>query len=229
MSWDHRKLGGGVLILRDATPEDAAGLEDIRVRAWLHAYAGKAEQDVFDALQPRTSSAGSTNGSEMIDGDSPITSVRAVEDDGELTGFCAVAAPTRDDDEPEGVAEIVALYIDPDAQRRGYGRALLDDAIASLSADEWKEVTVWTLEDNFRSLPLYESRGFKHDGSVRTESGWFVADVRLREDAQPDLPSGTLPEQRAVGLSRQPSSAIITTNAFCSSLSSKVVSNSERA
>lgn len=50
-----------------------------------------------------------------------------------------------------------------------------------LSAAGWQEVTVWTLEDNFRSLPLYESRGFLLDGSIRTESGWFVADVRLRK------------------------------------------------
>jgi ribosomal protein S18 acetylase RimI-like enzyme len=171
------------LILRDATPEDGARLEDIRVRAWFDAYAGKAEQDVFDAL-----SLGEFGGveqwREVIESRTPITSVRAVEDDGGLTGFCAVAAPTRDDDEPEGVAEIVALYIDPDAQRRGYGRALIDDAIARLTAAGWKEVTVWTLEDNFRSLPLYESRGFKLDGSVRTESGWFVADVRLRVSLQ---------------------------------------------
>lgn len=165
--------------LRDATPEDAARLEDIRVRSWLHAYAGKAEQDIFDAL-----SLGPFSGLDawkaMFDGGGPITAVRTVEDDGELTGFCAVAAPSRDEDEPEGVAEIVALYVNPETHRRGYGRALLDDAIASLDADDWREVTVWTLEDNFRSLPLYESRGFKHDGSVRTESGWFVADVRLR-------------------------------------------------
>lgn len=167
--------------LRDATPDDAARLEDIRVRSWLHAYAGKAEQDIFDALSLGQFS-GIDSWKEMIDGGGPITSVRAVEDDGELTGFCAVAAPTRDEDEPEGVAEIVALYVDPETHRRGYGRALIDDAISSVEADGWSEVTVWTLEDNFRSLPLYESRGFKHDGSVRTERGWFVADVRLRLD-----------------------------------------------
>lgn len=166
-------------MLRDATPEDAARLEDIRVRSWFHAYAGKAEQDVFDALK-LGEFGGVEKWKEVIAGHSPITSVRTTEDDGVLTGFCAVAAPSRDADEPEGVAEIVALYVDPDAQRTGYGRALLDDAVASMKADGWKVATVWTLEDNFRALPLYESRGFKHDGSVRTESGWFVADVRLR-------------------------------------------------
>jgi ribosomal protein S18 acetylase RimI-like enzyme len=169
------------LILRDATTSDAAQLEDIRVRSWLHAYAGKAEQDVFDALE-LGEFGGVDQWQEVMEGRTLITSVRTVEDDGVPTGFCAVAAPTRDEDEPEGVAEIVALYVDPDAHRRGYGRALLDDAVGRLKADGWQVATVWTLEDNFRSLPLYESRGFKHDGSARTETGWFVADVRLRAD-----------------------------------------------
>jgi ribosomal protein S18 acetylase RimI-like enzyme len=167
------------LIVRDASLQDAARLEEIRVRSWLHAYAGKAEQDVFEALSLGEFS-GADSWREVLEGGGAITSVRVTEDDGNLTGFCAVAAPGRDEDEPPGVAEIAALYVDPDAHRRGYGRALLDDAVVSLRAGGWHEVTVWTLEDNFRSLPLYESRGFKLDGSVRTESGWFVADVRLR-------------------------------------------------
>lgn len=176
------------MTIRDATSGDAAVLEDIRVRSWFHAYAGKAEQDVFNALE-LGEFGGIAKWHEVIEGRSPVTSVRTVEDDGALMGFCAVAAPSRDEEEPAGVAEIVALYVDPDAQRRGYGRALLDDAIDSLAMDGWKVATVWTLEDNFRSLPLYESRGFKLDGSVRTESGWFVADVRLRVSLQPEARS----------------------------------------
>jgi ribosomal protein S18 acetylase RimI-like enzyme len=169
------------LILRDATPDDAARLEEIRVRAWLHAYAGKAEEDVFDVLT-RDPDGGVQHWREMVEGAHAITSVRVVEDDGELSGFCATAAPSRDEDEPEGVAEIVALYVDPESHRRGYGRALLDDTLDLLRQASWREVSVWTLEDNFRSLPLYESRGFKTDGSMRTDRGWFVADVRLRKE-----------------------------------------------
>lgn len=175
------------MILRDATPDDAARLEDIRVRAWLHAYAGKAEQDVFDQLT-RDPDGGVKAWQEMIEGGHAITSVRVVEDEGEITGFVAVAAPSRDEDEPEGVAEIVALYVDPDSHRRGYGRALLDDILDGLRADEWHEATVWTLEDNFRSLPLYESRGFKADGSLRTDRRWFVADIRLRKSLGAAVP-----------------------------------------
>ncbi|MBJ7353524.1 MAG: GNAT family N-acetyltransferase [Thermoleophilaceae bacterium] len=154
-------------------------MEEIRIAAWLAAYAGKAERDVFDALT-RDPDGGIQVWREMIEGGHGITSIRVVEDAGEICGFCAVAAPSRDRDEAQGVAEIVALYVDPEMHRRGYGRALLDDAIEHLRAADWKAVTVWTLEDNFRSLPLYASRGFRHDGSTRTDRGWFVADVRLR-------------------------------------------------
>ncbi|MGH2958373.1 MAG: GNAT family N-acetyltransferase [Solirubrobacterales bacterium] len=166
--------------LRDATPDDAARLEEIRVAAWLDAYAGKAERDVFDVLT-NDPDGGVQVLREMIEGGHAITSIRVVEEGRGIKGFCAVAAPSRDGEEPEGVAEIVALYVEPESHRRGYGRALLDDAVERLGTGVWREATVWTLEDNFRSLPLYESRGFKPDGSMRTDRGWFVADVRLRK------------------------------------------------
>ena len=154
-------------------------MEEIRVAAWLFAYAGKAESEVFEMLT-RDPEGGVQVWAEMIAGGHSISCVRVVEDEGRVTGFCAVAAPSRDADEPDGVAEIVALYVDPKLHRKGYGRALLTDVLAQLKSAGWSAVSVWTLEDNHRSLPLYESYGFKPDGSLRTDRGWFVADVRLR-------------------------------------------------
>lgn len=173
--------------LRDATSDDAARLEEIRVAAWLDAYSGKAEGEVFEQLTNDTE-GGVQTWIEMIGGGHNITSIRVVENDGQVTGFCAVAAPTRDGDEHEGVAEIAALYVDPSLHRRGYGRAILGDSLDQMRAGGWTEATVWTLEDNHRSLPLYEAYGFKPDGSMRTDRGWFVADIRLRTDltARPD-------------------------------------------
>jgi N-acetylglutamate synthase-like GNAT family acetyltransferase len=47
----------------------------------------------------------------------------AVEDDA-VVGFCAVAAPSRDDDAKEGVVEIGAIYVEPSVWRTSAGRAL---------------------------------------------------------------------------------------------------------
>lgn len=170
--------------LRDAAADDAARLEEIRVAAWHFAYAEKAESEVFEMLT-RDPDGGVQISREMIGGAHSITSVRVAEEDGQITGYCALAAPSRDEDEPEGVAEIVALYVDPKLHRRGYGRALLTDVLKKLKSDGWREATVWTLEDNHRSRPLYESHGFQPDGSMRTDRGSLVADVRLRAEISP--------------------------------------------
>lgn len=104
----------------------------------------------------------------------------AEDDDGELLGYCWVATPARDADLEGATAEIAELNVATTAQRRGVGRALLQDALAKLSAEaSWKAVVVWTLDDNHRSLPLYEAAGFKRDGAERTDPGWLVRDVRL--------------------------------------------------
>jgi ribosomal protein S18 acetylase RimI-like enzyme len=175
------------LRLREAKPEDAARLEDIRVRTWREAYAGKAEQYIFDQLTDDPDAAARL-WVEMIGGGHSVTGITVADDEGLIVGFCALAAPSRDADEPDGVAEIVALYVHPDHFRRGIGRKLLASALDDLAAEGWSECSVWTLDTNHRSLPLYESLGFVRDGSLREDEGWFIPDARLRADLKAQRP-----------------------------------------
>lgn len=153
------------MILRPAVEADAARLEEIRIRTWRAAYTGKADPSIFENLAP-----------ELHD----LENVTVAEYAGEIAGYCVVAEPSRDADEPAGVAEVATLNVEPGHYRRGVGRALLGAAIARLREAGWNEATVWTLDDNHQSLPLYESFGFERDGASRTDAGWFVPDVRLR-------------------------------------------------
>lgn len=164
--------------LREATPADAARLESLRVRAWREAYPGMVEQHVLDALDP-TDPAGLAVWRNLID-DANLRVIVAENEGGDLLGFCAIAAPSRDADEPEGVAEIVALYVDPEHYRGGVGRTMVERALLRLAEAGWKTCTVWTLTENTRALALYESFGFKRDGQERTEEFWLIPDVRLR-------------------------------------------------
>jgi ribosomal protein S18 acetylase RimI-like enzyme len=68
----------------------------------------------------------------------------------------------------------------PGRQGLGIGKALINDAIASLDPT-WTELTVWTLTENYRALAFYAGLGFKRDGSERTDDFWRVPDVRLRK------------------------------------------------
>lgn len=166
--------------LREAKPSDAADLESLRVRAWCEAYPGLVEQHVLDALDPRDPQSILVWKNLIDDGDMRVAI--AENEGGDLIGFCAVAAPSRDDDESDKVAEVVALYVDPEHYRAGVGSHLLEAVIKRLRASElgWQELTVWTLERNHRALALYEGFGFQRDGRERTDEHWKCPDLRLR-------------------------------------------------
>ncbi len=166
--------------ISEARPADAPRLESLRVRAWRDAYPGLVEQHVLEDLDPDdpTSILVWRN---LIDQGEMRVAI-AENEGGDLLGFCAVAAPSRDAEEPKDVAEVVALYVDPGHFRAGVGRALMKAVLGRLRESEhgWKECTVWTLEQNERALKLYEGLGFTRDGSSRTEQHWKCPDIRLR-------------------------------------------------
>jgi RimJ/RimL family protein N-acetyltransferase len=168
------------LRISEARPEDAARLERLRVRAWREAYPGLVEQHVLDELDEDDPMSVLVwkNLIENVD----MRVAMAENEGGDLIGFCAVAGPSRDADEPEGVAEIIALYVDPDHYRQGVGREMLSAVINEVSESDrdWNDLTVWTLERNHRALRLYESFGFERDGKERTDEHWKCPDVRLR-------------------------------------------------
>lgn len=79
--------------------------------------------------------------------------------DGEVVGFLAYAE-----------AEVTWLYVDPPAQGRGVGRALLRHALEHARSIGVEEVETTVLDGN-RARSLYESEGFK---LVETRTGPLV-------------------------------------------------------
>jgi len=100
--------------------------------------------------------------------------------DGALVGFCAVAAPSRDDDAAEDTAEIGAIYVQPDAWRTGIGSALMDVALRDLRADGWRGITLWVLAANHRARDFYARFGLEPDGAEMTHETSGATEVRLR-------------------------------------------------
>jgi L-amino acid N-acyltransferase YncA len=83
----------------------------------------------------------------------------AVDDDGAVLGWVAVSA-VSDRCVYAGVVEH-SVYVDPAAQRRGVGRALLDALITSTEA-----AGIWTIQsgifpENTTSLALHQRAGFR--------------------------------------------------------------------
>jgi ribosomal protein S18 acetylase RimI-like enzyme len=59
------------------------------------------------------------------------------------------------------------LFVHPQHNRRGVGRALLDAGHEALRAAGCREVFLYTHEQNERAIAVYEAAGYRRDGTVR--------------------------------------------------------------
>jgi GNAT superfamily N-acetyltransferase len=85
-------------------------------------------------------------------------------DGDEIIGFTYVG-PT---DEPD-TGILHAIHVDPAAQGRGVGRALMSDALGRLVARGWRRAVLWVLAKNTRARGFYERGGWSPDGGERDE------------------------------------------------------------
>ena len=105
--------------------------------------------------------------------------VLLAEEDGEVVGFAVVRA-SGDEDAAAETGELDGLYTDPSVWGTGVGRALLDEAVARLTAAGFEDATLWTAEDNDRPRRIYERAGWVADGRVRTRHMYGVGFDELR-------------------------------------------------
>lgn len=160
--------------IREAEPGDAEAIADLVMRSWRAAYPGMVDQDVLDGLALPEQTA---KWLAVIEGSMTVLVAAPRE---VIVGVIAIAKPSRDADEWKDVAELVAVYVDPDRLRGGAGTAMLEAALDRLRQQKASDVTVWTLNNNDLALAFYAQFGFKRDGKVRDEAGWHEPDVRLR-------------------------------------------------
>jgi RimJ/RimL family protein N-acetyltransferase len=163
--------------VRRATSSDAAAIARVHVRSWQAAYRGLMPDELLDGLSVADREQ---MWREESSGEGAAGILLVDERDGRLTGFCAVAAPSRDEDAPARTAEIGAIYVDPDAWRTGAGGALLEAALAHLEAGGWQEVTLWVLEGNRAALDFYDRFGFAADGARKLYERSGTTGIRLR-------------------------------------------------
>jgi ribosomal protein S18 acetylase RimI-like enzyme len=160
-----------VLTLRTATPDDAAAVARVHVRSWQAAYRGLLPDAYLDGLRPEDRMVRYTFGA--TDPSVPSTTV-AVED-GVLCGFVTTRLSPDIDVDVSAQAEVLALYVDPDAWGLGVGRRLMADARTRLVTSGRGEAVLWVLVGNDRAQRFYRIDGWRPDGRRRTEEVWGVA------------------------------------------------------
>ncbi|MFL5900111.1 MAG: GNAT family N-acetyltransferase [Solirubrobacterales bacterium] len=169
--------------MRQATADDASSIAEIHVRSWQAAYRGILADDLLDSLS--VAERGDSWRALLDDTEHHWLNLVAEDGSGELAGFCAVTTPSRDAKKDELLAEVGALYVDPDRWREGTGAAMLMAAFEELKERGWQEVVLWVLPENRRALAFYSRFGFTVEEGVKKceeRSGRPVIRLRAQID-----------------------------------------------
>jgi ribosomal protein S18 acetylase RimI-like enzyme len=133
----------------------------VHVAAWRWAYRDDLPAAFLDGL---TVDEREREWSEWLASDERIGTFVAVRH-GAVVGFCSFGA-SRDDDAPEGTAEILTIYVLEDAAGRGIGRSLFAAANDRLREHGYDRAMLWVMASNERSRRFYERAGWSWDGTT---------------------------------------------------------------
>jgi len=171
-----RRGGTDVVVkLRLAEPKDAQSIARVQDASWRVAYRGIMSDDGLDRLDV---AAREQLWREVLS--QREWPVFVAEDGGGVAGFCHICAARDDDLQPHTIAEITAIYVDPAAWRRGYGRTLCEAATAEVRRRGFATVVLWVLERNAEARKFYHALGFIADGHAKDDEEG-VREVRYRK------------------------------------------------
>jgi GNAT superfamily N-acetyltransferase len=159
-------------MVREARPDDAAGIARVHVASWQAAYPGLVPAQRLATM----SVAARTESWRRVLTTRTESSTTVFDGPAGISGF-ASSGRSRD---LAGWGEIWAIYVAPDHWGRGVGSALFADAMAYLASRSLPHVMLWMLEGNTRALQFYQGNGFVLDGARKIEDG--LPQLRLRRE-----------------------------------------------
>lgn len=176
--------------IREATASDASGIARVHVDAWRATYRGIVPDAHLDAMSHVRSELRWCE--RLTAPDAPGWFTLVADADATVAGF-ASAGPER-----SGLAafagEIGGLYVLPEFQGKGMGRALVHASVGRLLEAGLPSLLIWVLRDN-PSRAFYQRLG----GEVVMEQPIEIGGANLIEvaygwpDARRLLPDGVAP------------------------------------
>ena len=147
--------------VRPATVDDAEAVETVRIATWKASYRGIVPDAYLDNLKVQSSRVDRMRAAiDRADAGARVVGVA----DSQVIGMGIAGAP-EDDQVQEGVGEIYAVYVLPEWQGRGVGRALLERLTSALQALGFRSAILWTLRDRRPTRRFYEANGWQLDGA----------------------------------------------------------------
>jgi GNAT superfamily N-acetyltransferase len=165
--------------IRLASPSDAPTIASIHVRCWQYAY-----QDIVpDAVLNNLSVAAHEQlWRHSLEAPSPQRRTWIAHGESTILGFCSTGE-SADDDATTEIAEVGAIYLEPNRIGTGVGRALFAHAVQDLRHRAFLTATLWVFRDNLRARRFYEVAGWRPDAErIRPRGDAEVAEVRYRTD-----------------------------------------------
>jgi ribosomal protein S18 acetylase RimI-like enzyme len=138
------------LSIRSAKLADAQAIGDFHVKVWRHTYRDLAPAESYVVLDEAYRGKRWTK---KLSSPEPGQLVLIAEIAGRIVGIGSAGLPS----EPifAGRGEIKFLYIDPDFQRRGVGRALLSRLATHLKAMQFQGAALSVVKGNDSALAFY--------------------------------------------------------------------------
>ena len=148
-------------LIRVAHDGDIDALRALTARCWRHNYTAILPAETLEMF------LGSPHEERWRDYRARWGGERWVaERDGVPVGYVS-AGPARDEDAPEGSAEVFALFVDPDEQGTGTGRLLLQQAAEYLREQGYSHAHLWVVAAAAGPRAFYERCGWAADGVRR--------------------------------------------------------------
>lgn len=141
--------------IRAARLSDASSIARVHIDSWRTTYAAVMPAEFLLGL---SYSQRASWWEEILGTDPPaISTFVAVAPGGEVVGF--VGGGPEQEANPASGAELYAIYLYEDYQRRGVGRRLVSALAEALSAQGFSSMLLWVLEDNPTARSFYVSLG----------------------------------------------------------------------
>jgi GNAT superfamily N-acetyltransferase len=162
--------------VRPAGPEDAAGIATVHLETWQMSYRGVVPAEVLAglSLEPRLAFW-----QRFLDDPPPGHGVWVARDGDDVVGFCSAGPAAHPERDGADAGELTTIYVHPDRQGRGTGRALMGPALRHLREGPWVEAVAWVLTEMEPTHRFYQAAGWRDDGAIDDES-MGVAGLRTR-------------------------------------------------
>ncbi|MDE9366240.1 GNAT family N-acetyltransferase [Luteipulveratus sp. YIM 133132] len=162
--------------VRTARVADAAAVGAVQSTVWRAAYVDLLPAEAIDGFDAATFTEVWTRS--LQEPPTPQHRLLVATRGEDVVGLVAVG-PTED----AGRGEVLVLCVLPDARRTGHGSRLLNAAVDTLRANDFREVETWVPATDESARRFLEGAGLHADGAWRdravSDDGRSLREVRL--------------------------------------------------